>query len=59
MKEKNEILFSDNKEIEKLFIDAIKTSKDNPDLNLPPSSYLDEHKILKKQRKKQFDTNNF
>lgn len=52
MKEKNETLFSDDKEIEKLFIEAIKTSKDNPDLDLPPSSYLDEHKILKKTKKK-------
>ena len=50
MKEKNESLFNDTKKLEDLFKEAVKNCKPNPDLNLPPSSYLTDKKILKKTK---------
>ena len=51
MEDKNKPLFDVDK-LKELFYEAIKNSKDNPDLDLPPSTYLDENKVLRKTKRK-------
>ena len=52
MKDKNNNSLFNEKDINKIFKQAINKAPDNPDKLLPPSAYLDDNKILKKTKKR-------